>query len=129
MTISVDWQADRGDTACDIEFDGLHWISDIDKKSGGSGLHPSPHELLDSALGACTALTLELYAKRKGYALAGIHVEIDREEAGGIYRLIRRIQLHGELDQTTREDLLRIANKCPIHKALSGQFQIDSELV
>lgn len=129
MTILVDWQAASGSTACNIEFEGLQWISDIDKKSGGSGQHPSPHELLDSALGACTALTLELYAKRKGYALAGIHVEIDREESGGIYRLIRRIQLLGELNQTTREDLLRIANKCPIHKALSGQFQIDSELI
>lgn len=129
MTIAIDWQADSDNSVCSIQFEDTQWFAEIDKKAGGSGKHPSPHELLDSALGACTALTLELYAKRKGYPLTGIHVEIDREESAGVYRLHRRIQLHGELDVAIREDLLRIANKCPIHKALSGRFEIDSELI
>jgi len=129
MTISVDWQADRGETACSVQFEDMQWFADFDKKTGGAGKHPSPHELLDSALGACTALTIELYAKRKGYPLSGVQVEVDREESAGVYRLQRRIHLQGELDGTIREDLLRVANKCPIHKALSGQFVIDSELV
>ncbi|MBS1210264.1 MAG: OsmC-like protein [Proteobacteria bacterium] len=129
MTISVDWQADRGESACRIEFEGMEWFADIDQTAGGAGKHPSPHELLDSALGACTALTIQLYAKRKGYPLTGVQVEVDREVAAGVYRLRSRIHLQGELDATIREDLLRVAHKCPIHKALSGQFVIDSELV
>lgn len=126
MSISVQLQ---GDGTCSIQNEDTQWFSEVDKQAGGTGKYPSPHELLDSALGACTALTLQLYAARKKYSLSGVHVEIQRDEAQGVYRMQRRITLTGNLDTATREELLHIANKCPIHKALSGQFQIESQLV
>ncbi|KAF7599608.1 MAG: osmotically inducible protein C [Candidatus Dactylopiibacterium carminicum] len=129
MSISIDWQAASGASACRIQTGDAEWFADVGRNFGGSGAHPDPHDLLDSALGACTVLTLELYAKRRGYALQGVRVEITHTEADGVYRLHKHIQLEGDLDEAAREDLLRVAAKCPIHKALLGQFAIESEPV
>src|ERR1700682_342105 len=99
-------------------------LSDVAKASGSEDLGPDPHELLDAALASCTALTLMLYARRKGWHLESVEAEVNHDEADGIYRMRRDIRLVGELAPDERERLLDIANKCPVHRTLSGRFEI-----
>lgn len=97
-------------------------------QAGTPSKYPNPHDLLDSALAACTTLTLQLYAKRKGYAVSGIHVSISHEEANGTYTIKREVKVTGELAPEVLDDLLRVANRCPVHKTLSGQFSIQTSI-
>lgn len=127
MSITASWSTALNDTACRLSSGSAEWAADIDVAAGGSGLKPSPHDLLDSALAACTTLTLQVYAKRRGYALDGVEVSIARDESAASYRMQRRIRLTGALDAAARADLMRVAEKCPIHKALGKQFVIETE--
>jgi len=94
----------------------------------GDGGGPNPHELLDSALGVCTAMTVMLVAQRKQWPLQDVRVEISHEESDTEYKLARRVELVGQLTEEQRQYLLGIANKCPIHKALHKKFEIATEL-
>ena len=96
--------------------------SDLSVEEGGEGSAPSPHDLYDAALGACTALTVLWYAKRKNIPLQGIEVSVERDasqERAGIYRLNAALTLTGDLSTTQREELLRAAQKCPVHKLMT----------
>lgn len=117
-----------GTTSVELRSGNAVWHADLEPSLGGSGDAPTPHQLLDSALAACTMLTLQLYAKRKGYPLEGIDVQVQRNESGGVYRIARRVAVHGALDDAQRTDLLRVANACPIHKALAGRFEVTTDL-
>ncbi len=77
---------------------------------------------------ACTILTMQIYAKRKQYPLESVEVSLTHDEAGGIYRMNRKLTVTGPLDEQQRADLLRVANVCPIHKALTSRFEIATEL-
>ncbi len=111
---------------------GHEWLADEPRESGGSGSGPTPHELLLSALGACTSVTLRMYAAHKGWPLAGIEVALEFNPAGppaaGGSDIRRRITLRGELTAEQRERLLEIASRCPIHKVLTGEVRIESSL-
>jgi putative redox protein len=109
------------------------WTADIEASAGGLAQSPSPHDLLDSALAACTTLTLELYIRRKGYAVTDLHVSVDHVETRGAdgrvhYAIERRIRIEGDLADADRQRLLEIAGKCPIHRVLEGQTAISSSL-
>ncbi len=104
-------------------------IADTSPDNGGDDLGPDPHELLDAALASCTALTLILYARRKGMQLVDVEVEVDHVESDGVYRMRRELRLVGELSADERTKLLEIANRCPLHRTLSGRFEITSRLV
>lgn len=96
--------------------------TDATLEEGGEASGPSPHDLYDSALGACTALTVLWYAKHKGIPLEGIEVLVDRDnsqERAGTYRLSAELSLGGNLTGAQREELLRVAQKCPIHKLMT----------
>lgn len=111
---------------------GHQWLADEPAEQGGANAGPDPHRLLLSALGACTAITLKMYAERKGWPLDGVEVALDFNPDGkpedGSNQIRRRIAVHGKLDEQQRERLLQIANACPIHKVLSGEIRIDSAL-
>ena len=111
---------------------GHHWLGDEPIESGGGNKGPTPHELLLSSLGACTAITLRMYAARKGWSLNGVEVELefnpDGAPAAGGHEIRRRITLRGDLTPGERERLLDIANRCPIHKVLTGEVRIASSL-
>jgi putative redox protein len=94
--------------------------------AAGGGSAPSPHEILDASLAACSALTLQLYIKRKGWPVTGIRVAIDHRQDGTVYRLTRTHFVDGELSDEQRQALLRIANACPVHKTLSGEVAIET---
>ena len=121
-------KAEDGQLKQRIEVEGNTFFADVPAAQGGDGAGPEPHDLLDAALGACTALTVTMVARRKQLPLTDVRVQITRNEAGGLYTLHRNIELVGELSAEQREYLLGIANKCPIHKALKGRFEIETEL-
>jgi len=122
-------RAEVGSIAHQVRIGPHVLLSDAAKSSGGQDLGPNPHELLDAALASCTALTLMLYAREKGWGLEGVEAEVSHVEADGNYRMRRDIRLVGTLAATERERLLEIANKCPVHRTLSGRFEITSALI
>jgi uncharacterized OsmC-like protein len=124
-----------------ITMPGRAAVVDEPAEEGGNDLGPSPYELLTAALGACTAMTLQVYARRKSYPLHEVAVEVEHsrthaedclkseDPAGGLLEHIhRRIVLHGPLDEAQRADLLRVAQKCPVHKTLRAAPEIHDTL-
>jgi putative redox protein len=96
--------------------------TDLSVEEGGDASGPSPHDLYDAALGACTAMTVLWYAKRKNIPVENITVSVDRDatqERSGLYRLSVVIALTGDLSTDQRQELLRIAEKCPIHRLMT----------
>lgn len=127
MSVNVS-KAPVGHLAQLVAVDAHSLLVDEAVAIGGDDLAPNPHALLDAALGACTALTLKLYAERKGWPLENADVQVSHEASPGHYRLQRRIQLRGDLTAEQRERLLEIANKCPLHRILTGEIAIDTVL-
>ncbi|WP_201776244.1 OsmC family protein [Streptacidiphilus melanogenes] len=86
---------------------------------GGADTAPTPIGLLLSALGSCTAVTLRMYAQRKGWGLDEVRVHTAYEEGpDGSHRITRRIDLDGELDEAQRSRLLEIAERTPVTRAI-----------
>lgn len=121
-------KAPQGKLAQTVTVGANQLLADAKLAQGGDELGPDPHELLDSALGACTALTVLMVARRKQWPLADVQVSISHVEADGLYQLNRQVRLVGELTAEQRDYLLGIANKCPIHKALHGRFEVETVL-
>lgn len=105
-----------------ISVDGHELFADVDASLGGEDSAPDPHDLLDSSLAACTAITLTMFAKRRGIPLDGINIDIERDsskEKSGEYNLALNIHFIGSLSDEQKQQLLSIVEKCPIHKLLS----------
>ena len=123
-------------------LDGRHrLIADEPVAAGGKDLGPGPYELLLMALGACTAMTLRLYADRKRWPLerASVrlrHARIYAEDCadcetkqGMLDRIERVIGLEGALDPAQRQRLLEIADMCPVHRTLTSEIKIETRLM
>jgi len=97
--------------------------------NGGEDLGPTPHDVYDSALGACKALTTLWYARRKLMPIEDIRVTVERddsEERRGVYRLRVTLDVSGPLTDAQRQELLAVAGKCPVHKLMT---QVTTEVV
>lgn len=99
---------------------------------GGEDEGLTPHDVYDSALGACKAMTVLWYAQRKKMPLEGIEATVDRdasEERQGVYRLHVLLSLTGALTEAQRAELLAVAEKCPVHKLMTVvKTEISTEL-
>jgi len=106
-------------------------VADEPISKGGKDTGFSPKELLAAALAACTSATVRMYADKKEWALQEIKLEIDLERDEGQNKTVisRKIELVGDLDETQRTRLLRVAESCPVHKILSNPIEIHTQLV
>jgi len=120
--VSVKWA--EGKLAQDVEVAGHHVRADEEVEKDGEDTGPAPHELLLGALGSCTAITLKIYAQRKGWPLQDAHVALTGANQAGVFVINRDIRLDGELDAEQRQRLIEIADKCPVHKTLMGEISI-----
>ena len=127
-------------TTVSIQSHHHDWIADEPTSiEGGEDLGPSPYELLLSALGACTTITMRMYIQRTGWPVEHIQVKLwhAREqsgESGGAKanppkQLIhRQILVKGDLSQDQLDKLMEIANKCPVHRTLMGEIETPTNL-
>ena len=108
-------------------------VADEPKDHGGDDAGPSPQELLAASLASCTAITMEMYAQRKGWDIGDLAVHVDYEPAqrGSPTRFKMTVDFPKELPDEQRERLMQIGAKCPVHRVLEGEvmFEEDVELV
>jgi len=116
------------------------WAADEPKSAGGNDSAPDPYGLLLSALGACTSMTLRMYAERKGWGVRDIKVTLRHDrvyaedcascdtKSGRLSRIVREISVTGDLDDAQRKSLLAIADKCPVHRTLQSEIVIETDL-
>ena len=116
-------------------------VADDGKDAAGQTIGPEPHDYLLAGLGACTAITVRLYADRKKYPLERITVHLSRRKVkaadctdcrtkeGDVEEMIREIELVGPLDEAARTRLLEIAERCPVHRTLIGEIKIRTSLI
>ena len=107
-------------------------IADEPESMGGNDAGPAPFDYLLAGLGACTSMTLRMYAELKKLPLDSVSVTLTHEkidvDGSKQDRITRRIALNGDLTPEQRQRMLEIANRCPVHRTLTGNLQIESEL-
>jgi putative redox protein len=112
--------------AHEVDIEGGHSIV-VDEPTGlgGTDAGPSPGRLLASSLAACTAVTMEMYAERKGWDLSEVEVAVEATYDGHMPTAYEvTVRLPGALDDEQRRRLLVVAAKCPVHRILSGETPV-----
>lgn len=119
----------------EIKAGAFTLAADAPKEVGGADLAPDPHDLLLSSLGACTSITMQMFAKKRGWDLQQVEIELSEEKVDDpqqpgkqISKITRNISVHGELNQEQVDSLRSIADKCPIHKLLTGSKEVVTTL-
>jgi putative redox protein len=114
----------------DIEVREHHLTADEPHDAGGDDAAPSPQELLAASLASCTAITMEMYAKRKGWEIGKIEVEAEfaPAERGTPTRFSLVMRLPSDLSDEQVERLKVIATKCPVHRTLDGEVMFDERV-
>jgi putative redox protein len=105
-------------------------VADEPEENGGDDSGPSPQELLAASLASCTAITIEMYARRKGWEIGDVAVDVDYEPAqrGSPTKFRMAISLPKELPEEQRERLMQIAAKCPVHRTLEGEVMFEESV-
>ena len=117
-----------------VHIRGHSLTADVSEAEGGADSGPSPHDLYDAALGACKALTVMWYARKKGIPVEDVQTHIERDDSqersgSGVYKLSAKLQVKGELTDAQLRELLAVAQKCPVHKLMTTvTTEISTEL-
>jgi len=134
MTVSI--ESASSDFLVQISAGRHVLVSDEPRTVGGQDAGPTPYELLLGALGACKAITLRMYARRKGWPLQGVYLNLSHAKKHAedcancdsadslVDNIDVEIRLAGELTEQQRRTLLAVAEKCPLHRTLSSRVQI-----
>ena len=115
----------------DIEFGSQHRVvADEAESDGGTDEGPNPQELLAASLASCSAITMEMYANRKGWDIGEVIVDVDYEPAqrGSPTKFQMTVKLPKELPEEQRQRLMQIVAKCPVHRTLEGEVMFDEKL-
>ncbi|HEU5143277.1 MAG TPA: OsmC family protein [Solirubrobacterales bacterium] len=112
--------------AHEVAIEGGHTIVvDEPVAAGGTDTGPSPTRLLAASLASCIAITVEMYAERKGWDVGEVQVDVEVEYDGPRpASFAAALRLPADLDETQRERLLAVARKCPVHKALAAETPV-----
>lgn len=110
----------------EVEVEGGHTVVvDEPVEVGGADAGPRPTRLLAASLAACTAITMEMYAERKGWELDEVEVDVDVEYTGAVPTSFAvALRLPGGLTEEQKERLLVIAGKCPVHRVIAGETPV-----
>ena len=124
---------ENGTLKHEVEMGSHSIVADEPEDEGGEDAGPTPQELLAASLASCTAITIEMYADRKGWEIGDVSVDVTYEPAqrGSPTRFNMVVNLPKELPEEQRERLMQIGAKCPVHRVLEGEvmFEESVELV
>jgi putative redox protein len=114
----------------EVEIREHELLADEPEENGGEDAGPSPQELLAASLASCTAITMEMYADRKGWAIGELEVNVNYEPAqrGSPTKFEMQVRMAKELPEEQREKLMQIAAKCPVHRTLEGEVMFDESV-
>jgi putative redox protein len=120
----------RSNYTHDLKVRKHQLTADEPEDSGGDDMGPSPQELLAASLASCTAITMEMYAKRKGWNVDGMSVDVDYSpaERGALTRFELVMKMPAHLSEDQVERLRIIAAKCPVHRTLEGEVAFDERV-
>jgi putative redox protein len=112
--------------AHEVDVDGGHeLVVDEPAEAGGTDTGPRPTQLLGASLAGCIAITVEMYAERKGWDVGPMEVTVDMEYEAYVPSAFNvSVSLPGDLDEEQRRRLLTIATRCPVHRVLAGEAKI-----
>jgi putative redox protein len=112
-----------------ITANGHTFFADIPTEKGGQNTAPDPHQLLFGAWGACTAMTIQMYARRKGWPLEDVRITFEEEHRPGKKPIIKKcIRIAGpNLSEEQVRKLERIAEKCPVNQLITGEKQVEKD--
>ncbi|MEM1162768.1 MAG: bifunctional alpha/beta hydrolase/OsmC family protein, partial [Pseudomonadota bacterium] len=122
----------------DISVNGKHILADEPVKVGGTDLGLTPYQLVSAGLGACTSMTMRMYARRKGWDVDGINVDVSHNKihatdcaecettTGKIDVFNRQITVTGDLTDDQRARIMEIADKCPVHRTLEAEIRVET---
>ena len=112
--------------AHDVEIEGGHVLRiDEPTAAGGTDTGPAPTRLLAASLAGCTAVTIEMYAERKGWDVGRVEVDVDVEYRDGApLSFAVTLRLPSELSDEQRKRLLVVARKCPVHNLIAGETEV-----
>jgi putative redox protein len=131
----------RDGLAQEVEARGHRLVADEPREAGGSDAGLTPYELLLAALGACTSMTIRLYARRKGWPVTGVEVRLRHDrihaedcadcetESGYLDRVRKEILVRGELTQEELRRLAEIARRCPVNQTFSREVVIEDAMI
>jgi uncharacterized OsmC-like protein len=120
----------------EITAGGQTLVADEPTEVGGAGGAPTPYDLLLGSIGACTAMTLRMYADRKGWPLEGVTVRLRQARTHaedcvecvtkpvGVHQIERELELEGPLDDEQRARLTQLADRCPVKQTIERGIQI-----
>lgn len=126
--ISVQVASNHSRYGQDISIRHLNLTADEPPSLGGDDVGPTPTELVLAGLGSCKAITLQMYAERKGWKLESVAVELSYDSADQPPTIQAKLTLEGDLDKQQRQRLRDISDRCPVHKLLTTPVAIQTQL-